>query len=341
MKKVFSKTQNYMKKKYISSIVITAILFVVMIFGISCEKTIEIDLEDAKIRIVVNSEINPDSTIKVNVTRSRHILDNADIVPLGDADVKLFEDDVLIGTLVYQSHGNYYINYKPKIGKTYKVTVAHPNFDDVYGTTFIPEIVEFTSIDTSKAYDEYGNTRIVFNVKFNDPAGEKNYYMISMRNKYRYEIWDENLMVYDTLYVGPDTTIVHIDYGGYRWVETTDKLWFNSEDMIIDAFVYQRNAAVFGDELIDGKQYTIKLSADQYSFYSDTNMVYIDFYSISPEYYKYMVSFLKHQDASGDPFAEPVIVFSNIVEGIGIFASSNIYTDSLQIISNNGGYFEY
>jgi hypothetical protein len=330
-----------MNRKYKSAIAIAAVVAGFMFIGMGCEKTIEIDLEDAKIRIVVNSEINPDSTIKVNVTRSRHILDNADIVPLGDADVKLFEDDVLIGTLVYQSHGNYYIDYKPKLGKTYKVTVAHPNFDNVYGTTFIPEIVEFVSIDTSKAYDEYGNTKIIFNIKFNDPAGEKNYYMISMRNKYKYEMWDENLIVYDTLYVGPDTTIVHIDYGGYRWVETTDKLWFNTDDMIIDAFVYQRNAAVFGDELIDGKQYSIKLNADQYSLYSDTNMVYVDFYSISPEFYKYMVSFNKHQDASGDPFAEPVIVFSNIFDGIGIFAASNIYTDSIKIISNYGGYFEY
>ena len=81
-----------MNRKYISSIVIATTLAGFMFLGIGCEKTIEIDLEDAKIRIVVNSEINPDSTIKVNVTRSRHILDNAEIVPLTDADVKIFED---------------------------------------------------------------------------------------------------------------------------------------------------------------------------------------------------------------------------------------------------------
>ncbi len=90
-----------------------------------------------------------------------------------------------------------------------------------------------------------GILKLFFNVKFNDPVAEKNYYMISMRNKYKYEMWDDNLIVYDTLYVGPDTTIVHIEHGGYRWVETTDKLWFYSDDMIVDAFVYQRNAAVF------------------------------------------------------------------------------------------------
>lgn len=312
-----------------------------IVFCIGCEKTIEIDLEDAKIRLVVNAEINPDSIIKVNITRSRHILDNAAIPSVADADVKLFEDDVLIGTMTYESYGNYTINYKPKTEKIYKITVSHSTLESVYCTTLIPPKVKFISIDTTRSYNEYGSERINFSVKFNDPASEKNYYMIGMRNKYKYEMWDPELIIYDTLYVGPDTTIVHIESGGYRPAEMTEKLWFGSDDMIVDAFVYQRNCAVFCDELINGKQYSIKLNADQFNYYSDTNLIYIDFYSISPEYYKYMVSFNKHQDASGDPFSEPVMVYSNIVDGIGIFASSNVYTDSIKIISSNIYHVEY
>lgn len=312
-----------------------------VIFGIGCEKTIEIDLEDAKIRIVVNSEINPDSTFSVNITRSRHILDNAEIVPLSDAEVKLYEDDVLIGSMTHQNSGNYSINYKPKTGKTYKVTVSQGTLDSVFGTTIIPEKVQFISIDTTRSYDEYNPEMINFSIKFNDPAAQKNYYMISLRNRYSYNLWDPDLIVSDTLYVGPDTTIVHNTFGGYRRSTAMEKLSFSSDDMIVDAFIYQKNCVVFCDELIDGRQYSVKLRSDQYGFYSDTNMVYVDFYSISPEYYKYMISFNKHQDATGDPFSEPVMVFSNIVNGIGIFASSNVYTDSIQIINKNNNYYEY
>jgi hypothetical protein len=308
--------------------------------SIACEKTIEIDLEDAKIRIVVNAELNPDSTISVHVTRSRHILDNAAIVPLADATVKLYEDDVLIGNLTYRSGGFYDINYKPIVGRIYKIEVIHSDFDDVFALTTIPESIAITGIDTTKSYDEYGGQIYNFSISFNDPASEKNYYMIGMRNRYSYEAWDPNMIIYDTLYVGPDTTIVHIEYGGYYWTEMTDKLYFNTDDMIIDEMIYYNNTAVFSDELINGKSYSVKLRVDAYGFYSDTNMVFIDLYAISPEYYKYLTSFAKHQNATGDPFAEPVMVFSNVVEGIGIVGSAAANTDSLQV-SGGGGYIHY
>lgn len=322
------------------SIIISGIILLFFI-GIACEKTIDIDLEDAKIRIVVNAELRSDSTIRVHVTRSRHILDNADIIPLTDAVVKLYEDDVFIGNLTYSNNGFYRIDYRPVKGKTYKVEVGHNDFDNVYGLTTIPETVNITRVDTIKSFDEYGNEFYNFTIKFRDPSSVPNYYMISMRNHYSYEMWDENMITYDTLYVGPDTTIVHIEYGGYRRAESTDNTGFQSDDMIVDAYVYPNNTVVFSDELINGEEYSLKLRVDRYSLYQDTNKLFIDFYSISPEYYKYLVSFTKNQDASGDPFAEPVMVFSNIVDGIGIVGAASVYTDSVMIISNSGGYVYY
>ncbi|HNQ69440.1 MAG TPA: DUF4249 domain-containing protein [Bacteroidales bacterium] len=321
------------------TIIFSAIIFLI-IWGISCEKTIEIDLEDAKIRLVVNAEMNPDSTIAVNVTRSRHILDNAAIEAVSNATVKLYEDDVFIGDLVYESRGFYKINYKPIIGKKYKIEVTHEKYDDVYAITEIPYPVEINKIDTIKTFSEWGDEIYNFSVKITDPAVHENYYMVCLRNRYTYQMWDDNIIVYDTLYVGPDTTIVHIEYGGYRSAEAIQKLWFESDDMIIEANIYNNNSVVFSDELFKGEQYALKLNIYRYSFYGDTNMVYIDLYSISPEYYKYLVSFRKHQDASGDPFSEPVMVFTNIVDGIGIFGAAAVNTDSIQII-NEGGYYYY
>ncbi|HOZ30246.1 MAG TPA: DUF4249 domain-containing protein [Bacteroidales bacterium] len=320
--------------------IVISIIVLLIVLGISCEKTIEIDLDDAKIRLVVNAELNPDSTIKVNVTRSRHILDNAEIEAVSDAVVKLFEDDVFIGNLTYESRGFYTINYKPIIGKKYKVEVTHDKYDDVYGLTEIPNPVGIHSIDTIKTFSEWGDEIYNFSININDPAGQKNYYMISMRNKYIYEYWDPEMIVYDTVQNG-DTIVVNITYGGNVTVEDDQIVWFESDDMIIDAQVYNNNSVVFSDELFSGDQYSLKLNVYKYSFYGDTNLVYIDLFSISQEYYKYLVSFSKHQDASGDPFSEPVIVFTNIVEGIGILGSSAVSTDSVMIIGTGGDvYYE-
>ncbi len=321
-------------------LLIFASIIILFFIGIACEKTIDIDLEDAKIRIVLNSGLTPDSIISVNITRSRHILDNADIIPLADAVVKLYEDDVFIGNMTYKYNGFYTIDYYPIIGKTYKVEVEHSNFDNVFGLTKIPESVNILSIDTTKSFDENGNEYYNFFIKFRDPSLTSNYYMVSMRNRYSYEMWDENMITIDTLYVGPDTTIVQEEHGGYRWVETTDKIWFQTDDMIVDAQIYNSNSVIFSDELIDGQEYLLKLKVDKYNFYQDTNQIYVDFYSISPEYYKYLVSFNKHQEAHNDPFAEPVIVFSNIVDGIGILGGMSSKTDSLQIVSEGYIYYE-
>lgn len=322
-----------MKKAIILS---TIILLIVL--AISCEKTIEIDLDDAKIRLVVNAELNPDSTIKVNVTRSRHILDNAEIEAVSDAVIKLYEDDVFIGNLIYESRGFYRINYKPELGKKYKIEVFHDKYDDVNAVTEIPYPVQIIDIDTTKSYSEWGDLIYNFLVEINDPAETQNYYMVCLRNNYTYSYYDESLVNYDTVQNG-DTIIVNITYGGYVQMTESQKLWFESDDMIIDADIYNNNSVVFSDELFSGSQYSLKLDIYDYNYSGDTNNIFIDLYSISKDYYKYLVSFSKHQDASGDPFSEPVIVFTNIVEGIGIFASCSIHTDSIQIIGSNEHYY--
>lgn len=320
-------------------IIILSTIIILIVLGISCEKTIEIDLDDAKIRLVVNAEMNPDSTVKVNVTRSRHILDNAAIEAVTDAIVKLYEDDVFIGNLTYESRGFYKINYKPLIGKKYKIEVYHEKYDDVYGFTEIPIPIEINKIDTIKKFSEYGDEIYNFSIKLTDVPVTQNYYMISLRNDYTYQYWDDNIVVYDTVQNG-DTIVVNVTYGAYVTMRESQKLWFESEDMIIDAFIYNNNSVVFSDELFKGEQYSVKLDVYRYSFYGDTNKIYIDLYSISPEYYKYLVSFEKHQNTSGDPFSEPVMVYTNIFDGIGIFGSAAVFTDSIQILSKGGDYYE-
>jgi hypothetical protein len=315
-------------------------IIILMFIGYACEKTIEIDLEDAKIRIVANAILTSDSIIRVNVTRSRHILDNAEIIPLSDAVVKLFEDDAFIGDLTYISRGYYEINYHPVKGKTYKIEVEHDNFNNVSGQTTIPFPISISSIDTTKSYDEYGDEIYNFNISFSDPAGAPNYYLISIRNRFKYEMWDEDLIVYDTLYVGPDTTIVDIEYGRYVWVEVEDDLYFYSEDLIIEGYMPQGSGFVFSDELIDGENYSLRADLNQWSLSADTNMVYIELHAITKDYYNYVRSLEKHYNSSGDPFAEPVNVFTNITDGIGIIGSSAVYRDSIQIISN-WGYHNY
>jgi hypothetical protein len=196
-------------------------------------------------------------------------------------------------------------------------------------------------IDTVTSIDEYGNPMLSFKVKFTDPVDEKNYYLVKIRNTYDFEKWDENLIIYDTLYVGPDTTIINEVLGGNVISLATENIWFSSNDLIIEEYMWS-TGVIFSDEIINGENYSFSGKMNKWSLYGTENNVSFELRSLSPETFKYYKSVNQHYDTSGDPFAEPVIVFTNIENGIGIFGSSTAYKDSIIIdASNNNPHIEY
>ncbi len=311
-----------------TAISIYTLILSFIIIGISCEKTIEIDLEDAKIKIVVNGIINPDSTIKVNVTRSRHILDNADIESLTDANVKLYEDGNLIGNMTHTGGGNYHIDYKPVENKEYKVEVSHEKYDNVQGLTRIVPSIPIIRIDTTTTFDEYGSPVLDFKIRFSDPADEKNYYLLKLSNTFLYEEWDESLITYDTTVNEQGETIVYVNQGGLTYTLSTEDIWIDSDDLIIEEHMWS-SGVIFSDEIINGENYSFTGKLHKGSLYQRENKITFELHSLSPEAYKYYKSVHQHYYNSGDPFAEPVIVFTNITDGIGIFGSSSVYKDSI------------
>mgnify|MGYP001617595227 FL=1 len=74
---------------------------------------------------------------------------------------------------------------------------------------------------------------------------------------------------------------------------------------------------LFTDNLIDGKEYILNFDLNSlYTYYK------IVFYQITKDYYNYLVSYHNNNN-SDDPFSEPVIVYSNIKNGYGIFSGYN------------------
>ena len=47
------------------------------------------------------------------------------------------------------------------------------------------------------------------------------------------------------------------------------------------------------------------------------------------DYFKYKLSLEKYQETAGDPFAQPVQVYSNVENGFGIFGGYSVYRDTL------------
>lgn len=301
-----------------NKIPIILILFA-MIFA-SCEKIIEANLEDSHRRIVVNSTFTADSILEVNISKSLHVLDNSNVMYLNNAVVKLYENDQLVDTLQNIGNGDYTsTSFVPAYGKTYKLMVSSANLDDVEGQNKIPVPVEISNIDTMKIKREQ-EERMECKISINDPAGTDNYYLLQI---YRYLDY----------YNGPV-------YKGD--IKNFSTVYFNSDDPVIEEWVNWGEGAIFSDDIFNGNSYKINIDVyigDIVSYDSTGVTLYYYLNSISREYYLYLLSLAKYQNTNSDFFAEPVRVYSNITNGLGIFAGYSSAVDSILFESYKDPYY--
>ncbi len=74
-------------------------LFILLIFFSSCQKEVELKLDDSKNRLVVNCLFSPDDIFKVNVSYSLKI-NQTEIDFIDNAKIKLFKNNQYLETLI-------------------------------------------------------------------------------------------------------------------------------------------------------------------------------------------------------------------------------------------------
>ncbi len=99
---------------------------IVILFALSaCEKVIDIELDDAEPRIVIQGEIwegTNDVSINIKETRSFYTQEEQNIIT--DAMVTLYDQDMNAVTLEHQSNGDYTSsNYTATVGQNYTLEV--------------------------------------------------------------------------------------------------------------------------------------------------------------------------------------------------------------------------
>jgi len=293
------------------------IFYVFIILGLySCEKIIDMDIKDTDRKIVINGVFTDQAPVVVHISKSMHILDNDDFQCINNANVKIFRNNELIDTLLLIDDGIYSLEgIYPDIGAEYTIEVGTGSFPTARGSNIIPEPVPVISIDTQTVEhsstdifgDSYTEMVLDCSIRFNDPPETKNYYIlnISVRDNYT----DEEYFVD-----------------------------FDSDDIIIEEWLTRSYGVLFSDDRINGNTYEFGLYMYSYYFsYQDTTNMIIYLNSISEDYYKYSISYLRHQEAKENPFAEPVQVYNNISNGYGIFAGFSSSSDTLKLF----GYSNY
>jgi hypothetical protein len=116
-------------------------------------------------------------------------------------------------------------------------------------------------------------------------------------------------------------------------LDTTKQYMVLTDEVFQNGGSPWREQGLFNDLLFNGQNKTLELeipyenwsgSEDGYDWSYQTLTLRLYLHNISISYYYYRTSLELFQNASGNPFAQPVQVFSNVENGFGIFAGSQI-----------------
>lgn len=280
-------------------------IFSLAIFFLSsCIKEIEFSSEEVTPRIVVNSLIRPDSTLLVNVSHSLNVLDQADIQPLTNASVKLFDGNGnFIEDLVHVGDGDFRSpsNLIPVTGNTYRINVTNSGYENVQALTAVPTPLVPVVLDTITTVIAQED---VFKVKvrIQDPSASGDHYVVRF-----YQVYDD--YIYDNFGNIIDT------------VQQFDGLWFSTNSVYFEdaGEIFDTRRMQFSRDVLYNGQ-TIDVEFFLPMWMESTTSIYMSFSHASEEYYLFNRSYDLYQTTDGDPFAQPVQIYSNVGGGIGIFA---------------------
>lgn len=318
----------------------------------SCEKQIDIDIEDMESQVVVQAQGETGTPVALNLTYSRptfgyfYVYNGEDYFPsVTDATVSLSVDGGAAETAV-RDGGTYSFSHIPQPGEELSLSIAVPGKDPVSAKATVPLLPQVGDIYVTTRQEQPDidyNTSVDISVfvPLSDRDGSADYYSIILyrRDTVVYTYYDDNGAVidYDTLVDSQD------------WFECQDQLVVTDIDME-DALEGVALPSFFGSEMlftdarINGTTHSIELLTNvhygnywYYGQYPNDNGEYtenftyevhctfhVEVSALSRDLYLYRQTMNSYDDDELlSFFSEPVQIHSNIDGGIGIFGVSS------------------
>lgn len=273
----------------------------------ACETTVDIDIPFEKPQITLNSSLRHNTFPSVRLSYSKHILDNNwEFVPIKDAAVRLIHEGETLPLSFVEETGEYTnLNRLLTQGNEYTVEVDVEGYETVRASEVIPISVPIKDLiyQGTVQVDAWSSNDDVTLI-FDDPEGE-NYYEISAEFYRQNSYTDENgnTVYYEDnypLYLEPKNPTYEKDYNTDGELLIDDKL-FEGREATIDLFL---NGSYFSDDMEGEIKFTLK--------------------SVTRNYYLFHSTYGLQWWNEGDPYAQPVQVYSNISNGIGIVMGESI-----------------
>lgn len=283
----------------------------------SLKTVVDKKLPEFKPVLVFNSILTTDTIAKASLSKNRFVLEEErynkyepgkDSELINDAKISLFEDSKLLGQYreekkLYSSKyyspekgENYSFKLNPKAGSVYKIKAEKKGFATIESTFKMPELkADFNIKDIKVSEDKEPNAkRIRLTYAITDKPG-RDFYKLTLLQKI---VKENGESYYSKIY--------------YDENKKVDDDFFGSEE--------DNDNSLFSDELFSEKTLEKTISFIRYN--SRTNKSFeliVELKSFSEGYFKYFKSLNKANNANGNPLSQPVQVYSNIENGLGVF----------------------
>jgi len=279
----------------------------------NCEEEIPLDkLDPYTEKLVVNEYFSNGEPFSIEISGSKYAYKEGNPLVLDSAklSVVLTEDNVPLKLLYDQILDVFYTANNPLPGKVYNLSVKSFGYPDISATGKLPQSIANKSsvciFDGGK--DMQGNVSDLLKLTFTDDGNSKDHYKINFfyynESSGKFTAFDFELKDILTAV----NTIKSID-GGF----------------------------LFSDESFSGQQKVITAVPPMGFVSSNKTYKYlIKIERLSEEYWKYRTTLEQYRGGlnggitSTNLFRGAVVVYSNVTNGLGIFAGANIQSDTIK-----------
>jgi len=282
------------------------LLFPAAVFLTSCDNLVngvvrDIDLPPHESQLAASLFLDSrDSAISAIVSSSKGIYDTGQSKSVKDAECVLNVGSTIYNWSTMDQYERYTELLPDRFGAptdTLLFTVNHPDFTSVSATQVFPSAPQVSVELNYGATQLYGEISDELIITLKDIPGVNQHYIVSIDVHFR------------TALSGQDTSEYYNLYWETEYPNSTP-LWGQGSALLLSEDGLDRNikfSAATGINPIDFAmlhEYRVKVSA------------------LSEEMYLFYKSYAAYENANGNPFAEPVVLYSNMSNNMGCFGVS-------------------
>lgn len=300
-----------------------SVLFLIALLS-SCEKEIELTTQSNKC-IVANALIAENEPIAINIFGGVDYIGKKRSELLENANLTVFCNGELLEVINgINSDSSYRTSVVPKAGETYSIKIDCLHYPTATASAIVPNPIQikvlqpdsvqvFVGIDGYTTYESSGE--VVLSIT--DTTNELRYYLLTITGYLKFPSSPDTVKyqmtpVYNNLNAQPTSLsdiMTHL---------------FESADV---EHVKDKDYILFSNQNWQGETTTLRFGLDNFSE-KDADIYVMTF---DEEYYKYFISkeLRKNEDEESLMFSEPVSIYSNVKNGLGLFAGYSMSTTKL------------